>query len=323
MLRLAIWFENRLGRADGNPTYITAALKRKQDKNELEIEHLIPDRAHELYRFGTFDAHLWVDWGEDGLTGLLPYKPVFPPGKPLVYWASDTHIHDASYGYRLSCARQADIVFCAQKRAVEEFKVDGIKNPIWLPHAFEPSAYCDPDSVQFVKGRMGSYTGEPKPFNFLTKKYDVCFVGHVNSKNRIDFLKRMFKEFPNFFFGQRLFNEACEKYARSKVCLNISMTDDINMRCFEVCGSKSLLLTNWLPTIEELGFKDGENCAIYKNFDEAVEKAKFYVEHDDEREKVVRAGYYLVKGNHTIDHRASIILDEIKKLMEVPQLASV
>jgi len=308
MLRLAVYFENRLGRNDGNPLYILSCLKRRQDKSLLEVDHLIPDPENgRLKNFGTYDAHLWIDWGEDALAGILPYKPVFPPGKPLIYWASDTHINNGiqgdSYPYRLECAKQADVVFVAQKQAVEKMKMDGVPNPIWLPHAVELSAYCDVDSIQFKKGSNGAYDGTPKPYNFLTKKYDVGFVGHVNSENRIEFLDRMFREFPNFFWGQRLFNDCAEIYAKSKISLNISMTDDINMRCFEILGSKSLLLTNWLPTIEELGFQDGINCALYKNLDEAIEKARYYIEHEDERDRVAQAGYEFVSSQHTIDHR--------------------
>lgn len=317
MLRLGIYYENRLGRNDGNPLYVYSSLLRKQAKKELEVEYIIPDPNMRLDMLGKFDAHIWVDWGEDGLKGLLAYEPVYPPGKPLIYWASDTHIHDASYQYRLECAKKADIVFVAQKRAVEEFKRDGVPNPIWLPHAVEPLAYCDIDAVTFENGIP--VKGVPRPYEKLTKKYDLVFVGHVNSENRIDFLDRMFKEFPSFFFGQRLFNDASEKYAEGKICLNISMTDDINMRCFEIMGSKGFLLTNWLPTMEELGFKDGENCALYKTLDEAVEKARYYIEHDEEREKIAQAGYDFVMAGHTIDHRVAVMLDEINKLQ--PALA--
>ena len=313
MLRLAIVYENRLGRNDGNPLYVLSALKRRQENGELEVDHILPDPAQNLSRFGTYDCAIEAEWGEDGLEGILPYKPIFPFSKPMAVWQSDTHIHDASYQYRLEKARKADIVFCAQKRAVEEFKRDGIPNPIWLPHAFEPSAYCDSDSIEFVKGTVGTYQGTPKPYNFLTKKYDVGFVGHVNSANRIEFLDRMFKEFPNFFWGQRLFNEAAEIYSRSKIALNISMTDDINMRCFEVCGAGAFLLTNWLPTIEELGFIDGKTCALYKTIDEGIQKARYYIEHDEERQKIEQAGYEMVMASHTIDYRVDKILEEIKK----------
>lgn len=296
MLRLAIYYDNECsGRNDGNPLYVYAALKRMQERKLLEVDHIIPRKGMDKY--GTYDAHIWVDWGEDGLGGVLSF-PLLDCPRPMIYWASDTHIHDASYQYRLSMAKKADYVFAAQKRGVDEFLRDGVKAD-FLPHAFEPFAYNDPDTN--------------KSFVFAKKKYDICFVGHINSGNRVDFLDKMFKEFPNFFYGQRLFNDAAEKYSLSKVCLNISMTDDINMRTFEIMGSGNFCLTNWIPTIEEL-FEDGKHLVLYKSFDEAVDKTKFYLKNDSEREKIVQAGYEEVMKKHTIDHRVSSILNAINSL---------
>ena len=287
MLRLAIWYENRLGRNDGNPLYVWNELKRRQAANILEVDHLVP-YDKEIHRFGTYDAHIWVDWGEDGLAGILPYAPMYPPGHPLVYWASDTHL---GYGYRLKCAKQADHVFCAQKRAVEEFKRDGVEAS-WLPHAVEPQAYPN--------------------FNLLTKHFDVCFVGHINSGNRVDMLDRAFKEIPNFYYGQRLFEDAARKYAESKVCLNISHMDDLNMRTFEVMATGSFLLTNDIPTIHDL-FEDGKHLVLYKDLDDMVEKARYYITHDDERENIARAGQAEVLAKHTIKHRVDEILSTISE----------
>jgi spore maturation protein CgeB len=303
MLRLAIYYDNECsGRNDGNPVYVLGSLKRMQEKKLLEVDHIVP--KGDLQKFGTYDAHIWVDWGEDGLGNLIHYKMLDCP-KPNIYWASDTHINNGlvgdSYPYRLEMAKKFDYVFAAQKRGVEEFASDGVKAE-WLPHAVEPLAYCDPD------------TG--KPFVFGSKKYDVCFVGHINSGNRIEFLDSMFREFPNFFYGQRLFNEAAEKYAQSKICLNISMTDDLNMRTFEIMGAGAFCLTSWIPTIEE-HFEDGKHLALYRSVPEAVDKAKYYLSHDSEREKIAQAGYEEVMAKHTIDHRTNKILEAINKLTVV------
>ena len=331
MLRIANYFESRLGRNDGNPLYVQACLKRMQyyvgihggmgknaelepwfangkddpaasatakemwerDKQLLEVDHIYP--TGDLSPYGTYDLNIHVDWGEDGLTGVLPYSPIDTP-HPMAYWASDTHINNGkqgdSYPYRLETAKKADFVFCAQKRAVEEMKRDGVANPIWLPHAVEPQAY-------------------PK-FDLLTKKYDLCFVGHVNTRNREDALDRMFSTFPNFYYGQQLFEAAARKYAESKVCFNISMEDDLIMRVFEVMATGSFLLTNWVPTIEEL-FEDGKHLVLYRSLDEAVDKAKYYLSHDEEREKIAQAGYEHVLKNHTIQHRVNVILTEFFK----------
>lgn len=296
MLRLATWYENRLGRNDGNPLYITAALKRREVKGELLIDHLIPNGDSKL--FGQYDANIWVDWGEDAVAGLCPYEIKVPGDAPLIYWASDTHL---GYEHRLEMAKRADIVFVAQKGAVARMKKDGVENPIWLPHAFEPRAYNDVDDP----------TGQ-KPYDLVAKKYDVCFVGHINSENRIEALDRLFKEFPNFYYGQRLFNEAARKFAESKVCFNISMKDDLNMRTFEIMGSKSMLLTDRQSNIEEF-FTDGKHLVLYDSLDEMVDKARYYIQNENEARAIAAEGYKEAMAKHTIDHRLDVMLAELYK----------
>lgn len=327
MFRIANYYESRLGRNDGNPLYVQGCLKRMQyyvgiaggqgpnvdlgswfadgkpdplaqqaaqafwdkERTLLEVDHLYP--TGDLKPFGTYDLNIHVDWGEDGLTGVLPYVPCETP-HPMVYWASDTHL---GYDYRLEMAKKADLVFCAQKQAVEDMKHDGIANPIWLPHAVEPQAYSR--------------------FDLVSKKYDVCFVGHVNSLNREDALHRLFAEFPSFYYGQQLFEKAARKFAESKIVFNIAMKEDLNMRIFEVMATGSFLLTDWVPTIDEL-FEDGKHLVLFHSLDEMVDKARYYLTHDDEREKIAQAGYEEVMKNHTIQHRVSRILEEYMKTRE-------
>jgi len=288
-MRCAIYYDNVTGRNDGNPLYVWNALKRMQEKGLLEVDHLAPMKNAEM--FGQYDANFWVDWGEDGLGSMIPYPMIDCP-KPNIYWASDTHL---GYQYRLEMARKFDHAFVAQKRAVEDFAKDGVKAE-WLMHAFEPQAYP----------RM----------EFASKKYDVCFVGHINSQNRIDALDRLFKEFPNFFYGQRLFEDAAEKFCQSKIVFNISMLDDLNMRTFEAMGTGSFLLTNWIPTIEEV-FEDGKHLVLYRSHDEMVDKAKYYLAHDTEREKIAAAGYEEVMAKHTIQHRVDRMLEVVNQKLLV------
>lgn len=329
MFRFATWYESRLGRNDGNPLYVQSCLKRMQfygeivqgrpgnkdllpwlgtkdlkkwnddpraeasmrkffeeHKEAFEIDHIYP--TGDISMFGSYDLTIDTDWGEDGLTGFLPYKPIDTP-RPTAVWNSDTHL---GYDYRLAKSKRSDFVFCAQKQAVIDMKRDGIENPIWLPHAFEPLAY-------------------PKSENF-TKHFDVCFIGHVNSRNREDALNRLFSEFPNFDYGQALFEDAAARFGNSKIVFNIAMKDDINMRCFEVLGTGSFLLTDRISYIEEL-FEDKKHLVLYDGLDDMVEKAKYYLAHDDERNAIAQAGYEHVIKNHTIQNRVDVILSEFMK----------
>ena|SRR3972149_3366901 len=300
MLRLAILYDQRIsGRNDGNALYVWAALKRMQEKRLLTIDHLIPNGDYDL--FGNYDCWLDIDWCEDGLVnaGLVPYKiPAVP--SPRLGWMSDTHLDN---GWRINRMKEFDIVFFAQKEAVNEFNsTNDDKKAIWLPHAVEPLAYPRIE-------RPG-------------KTYDVCFVGHVNSQNRIDALDRLFKEFPNFYYGQRLFEDAAQKYAESKIIFNNSMQDDLNMRTFECMATGSFLLTSWNSTIEEF-FKDGVHCAIYHSEEDMIEKARYYIAHDEEREKIAQAGCEEVLKNHTIDCRVNVMLSEIKNFLKAGNLVEV
>lgn len=282
-------------RNDGNPLYVWAALKRRQEKGLLEVDHLAPKEDSKLY--GTYDANILADWGEDALASIIPYKMIEIPS-PSIYWASDTHL---GFDYRLATAKKFDHVFCAQKQAVLDFEKAGVKAE-WLPHAFEPQAYHDLENIDA--------NGNPTPFTYASKDYDIGFVGHVNSPNRVEFLDRMFREFPNFFFGQRKFQDAAKIYTKSKIVINIAMKEDLNMRCFEVMGAGGFLLTDYVPHMEEL-FQDGVHCAIYRSLDEAVDKAKYYLAHDSEREKIAQAGYEEVMKNHTIDKRVDKMLSKL------------
>lgn len=324
MYRIAVHYESQLGRNDGNPLYVNSCLKRVQyfcdvklerNRNEklvnsfpngkifdpkaeeladwvldnvspdgIEVMHLRP--YGDMKPYGEFDLNIWVDWGEDGLGGILPYEPVWPSNGPIAYWASDTHL---GYDYRLAMAKKSDIVFVAQERARKEFARDGVE-ATWLPHAFEPLAY-------------------PRQ-EYASKKYDVAFVGHVNSENRIDAIDRLFSEFPNFFFGQRLFNDAAEIYGQSKICFNIAMKDDINMRCFEVMGAGGFLLTDELPTMKDLPIIDGIHCGLYKNLDDMVKKARYYLANPEERDRIAQVGHSHVMRHHTIANRVKTILEQ-------------
>lgn len=287
-VRIANYYDNRVsGRNDGNPLYMWNAFKQLG----VESGHLVPEG--DLTKFGTWDLHFEADWAEDALASMIPYEVQSIP-HPSVFWTSDCHL---GYDWRLAKAKRTDWNFVAQKRGLDEFVRDGIKDPILMYHAVEPMAYPHISSL---------------------KKYDLCFIGHINSGNRIEALDRMFNEVekirtvpgkdPAFFYGQRLFEEAAEKYCQSKIVFNISIKDDINMRVFETLSTKSFLLTNWIPTLGDL-FEDGKHLVMYKTMDEAVDKMKYYLQHDSEREAIAEEGFKEVRSKHTFFHRAKQVMD--------------
>lgn len=289
-LRIATYYDPGLsGRNDGAPLYFTEVLK----KMGHEVVHLTGKEmsSHEQQLFGKFDLHWWTDWGEDGLH--VPYKLIEKLPSPSVYIPCDTHITDAGKDYRFKRADNSDWVFWNQRNGMELYKQhtgNAEQRNFWLPCAVEPIAY--PSTPVALK------------------KYDICFVGHVTFEKRAVMLDRMFQEFPNFFYGQRLFEEAAEKYRQSKIVFNTAANDDENMRLFEATATGSFLLTEWTSHIDEL-FEDGKHLVTYKTLDEAVEEARYYLEHDEEREVIAKAGMEHTLQNHIYELRANKVLSTI------------
>jgi hypothetical protein len=277
-MRIATFYESRLGRNDGAPLYWTNRMRGMGHEVVHLCGSLPPDD------FGKFDAYAWIDWGEDALTDHIPPLISMKDCHPSFYVASDTHL---GYKYRLEKAREFDHVFVNQKDAVEMFANDGIE-ATWLPHAVEPQAYPNTPVAM--------------------KKYDVGFVGFVSFEKRARMLEEMFRAFPNFFYGQRLFEDCAEIYRKSRIVFNTAATDDLNMRVFEATATGSFLLTENIPTIHDL-YEDGVHLVTYNSMEDAIEKAHYYLENEDEREAIAKAGMQRTLNHHTYAHRIEAALE--------------
>lgn len=289
--RHLILYHNHL-RNDGPPLYYFLQLQKKFGKNN--VTHLIPEG--DIRRYGDFDYTWWIDYGEDS---FVTNPGVFPESGNLgkkIYVVSDAHVDKTDY--RFNQATKFDYVFFNQKHYSLAYTEHLVFNKLpfmnnqksfYLPHAAEPLAY---------------------PHTKRIPKWDIVFIGHVqmyhvgNGVNitRMDFLDEMFKEFPNFYYGTRnpvwpeknMFEDAAQKFNSSKITLNISIGNDLNMRFFETLVSGSFLLTNKIPELknaEDYGFVDGLHYISYSSLEDAKKKAHYYIEHDEEREQIAKAGY--------------------------------
>jgi hypothetical protein len=292
--RIAHIYDSQCGRNDGAPLYTLEALKRVEG---VAVDHYLPIGDPTLW--GNYDLYWWVDFADDA----LGYGE-FPCPKPNFYWCSDYHISKESYDYRLRRAGQFDWIGCYQKDNVERFIADGVPEDriFWLPPAFEPGCY-----------RPGVF--DFKTFKWVDaapmKRYDISFVGHVNNQKRMDALDTLFKAIPNFFYGTKRFEKAAMIYNQSKVVFNIAHDKDTNMRIPECLGTKSLLLTERVPHLDEI-FQDGVHLVMYDGIEDAIEKAKYFIEHDSERETIAEAGYKQALKSHTYTDRVQTVLDMVR-----------
>lgn len=295
-------------RNDGAPLWITWNLRKILNGETLDdlkkaggfsdgtnVIHLSPINPKSQH--GKFDLNILIDYGEDSLG--IPLDWELP--HPSVYWAFDTHIDEKGYQYRLNRAKQFDHVFLCHKGQIESFIKGGIdpKKIHYMPVAAEPDCY------------------RPYP---IMEKYDWCFIGHLNSGHRIDLVDRFVKEFDlgdgKGYLGWRMpqiqghnvLDDVAKKFSMSKIIINDAIKMDLNMRLWESMACGKMLLTQRIPGIEDF-FKDGKDLVLYDSIDDAVEKARYYLLHDEERVAIGKSGLERILAGHTYADRTKAILD--------------
>lgn len=117
-------------------------------------------------------------------------------------------------------------------------------------------------------------------------------------------------------FNRRVFlAELAKLYSSSKIVVNhtADTIKSFNMRIFEGMGCGALVLTDYVPKIEEI-FTDGKHLVIFENRHDLIEKIDYYLNNIDEAEKIAKAGYEHLISNHTYEHRAQQLIDMIQLL---------
>jgi spore maturation protein CgeB len=133
-----------------------------------------------------------------------------------------------------------------------------------------------------IKGRP---PGETTKRNINALKKDGYLVGDKYS----DIIARS----KIFIFGNSIFDYPLSKY-------------------FEIMGSRTLVMADKPQTVEDLHFIPGVNF-IEINSDTWKEKLEYYLEDDNERERVAQNGYDTVLRYHSSKIRAKNLLSYLKE----------
>ncbi len=192
---------------------------------------------------------------------------------PIVFYSIDAHIHPTwhpVYGGAF------DKVLVAMKDYVPEFERfnrDVQWFPLWAPVTIEPAE---------------------------TKDIDVCFRGNMDPSTRsrrAAFFERLSKlvEIDAAAGDYRV------AYPRAKILVNEVLDADVNCKVFEsmMCGGMLLNPATGNGLLDL--FQDGVHLVTYEdnNAEDAAEKIRYYLEHDDERERIAAAGREEILRHHS------------------------
>ena len=104
-------------------------------------------------------------------------------------------------------------------------------------------------------------------------------------------------------------------FRQSKININCTMRSiqtGIPQRIWDVLACKGFLLTNNQPEIHEY-FRVGEHLETYDSQEEMIEKINYYLDHEEERQRIAEAGYEEVANKHDILQRIISIITIISK----------
>jgi hypothetical protein len=272
-------------RSDTTGIYFQKALEAASiefDHYPLEgIEKLIDNpRAYDLY--------LRIDHGD--------YKfDLHKKFSPAAFLAIDTHLKKP---FKKICraAKHYDFLFATQKEGAEFLAKKLRRSVYWMPLA------CDPDIHKKLD---------------IEKLYDVGFVGSYGGKGslREETLLYVKDKFKNSFIGNADYADMSRIYSASKIGINFSLNNDINMRIFEILSCGAMLLTSKVDDngFEEL-FTEGEHLITYNDKEDLAQKIDYYLGHEDKRKQIAQAGYELVIKNHTYKNRLDKMFEIIASL---------
>lgn len=186
--------------------------------------------------------------------------------------------------------------------------------------------------------RLGFETTILDRLNAEPKDEAVVFIGSVSRehKQRHDLLESLCKNVSVSCWGSGAENlpedsplraamkpplwgyDMYRRLQRAKVALNvhIDMAEGFaaNMRLYEATGVGTMLLTDWKSNLHEL-FDIGKEVAAYRSAEECVELAQRYLERDDERESMAKAGQKRTLSEHTYYQRMQELTEILERYM--------
>ena len=116
-------------------------------------------------------------------------------------------------------------------------------------------------------------------------------------------------------------------FSRSRINLGFSAVGDthasgqrvlqVRLRDFEVPMSGGFYMVEFMPELEEF-YQVGKEIVCYRGRDDMVEKIRYYLAHEDEREKIRVAGWNRARRDHTWQERFRTVFERISAAGDRP-----
>jgi spore maturation protein CgeB len=173
-----------------------------------------------------------------------------------------------------------------------------------------------------------------------SKKYchDVVFIGHFEDDGRDEYIKTLMQDDTiNFHLYGTLwdrskyveqlrsrFDEIKPLYNDYNLALNSAKialvflskqnNDSYTRRCFEITAASAFMLSEYSEELDSM-FEEGIEAEYFRNKEEMMDKIKYYLKHNDKREKIAQTGFKrLMQDDHEVSDRAKEIIKTFERM---------
>lgn len=192
----------------------------------------------------------------------------------------------------------------------------------------EKLRYCGAKKIDFWP--LGSFDAlcdrsmTEENINAMTRDIDVAFVGAI-APNKMPMIAAVKKAFghrmqlhgltnlkKNVYFNLKFgfpgwvsplpFEQYVPLYQRTKIGINVHNRGDYTVggyRLFDLPANGVMQISDGGPYLESF-FEVGKEIESYSSADELIDKIKYYLEHDAEREKIALNGFKRVERDYRI-----------------------
>lgn len=169
-----------------------------------------------------------------------------------------------------------------------------------------PDDFFQDELMNTLNGYYKKYTNDS---SYTISKEDLSFLfgKYVTETDRIAYLRVLSEYFHvnlyanscpaklphvHFMGTARYYTEMSRIFALSKINFNLSfycIRTGISLRILDILAAGGFLLTNYQEELAEY-YDLEQDLVVYTDIPDAVEKADFYLKHDDLRQKQARSG---------------------------------
>jgi len=240
-----------------------------------------------------------------------------------------------SYNFRASI-QHADCILTTKSYNVPEFHAAGAPLALFVNNRYAPSCHYPVELTAEDRARFGG---------------DVAFVGTFRPE-RADFLARLIRACPDVHFniwgggwhtrmrrplywrrpyrwsawpqvkrclrGREVWCDDMSRVFRANKInlglLNHANRDVQTTRTVEIPACGGFMLAE--RTDEQCAlFEEGREAAYFGSFDELVDKIRYYLAHDDERQRIAQAGYErCMRSDYSYTDLARFVLDKFQAI---------